>query len=363
MRSSLKLGRIAGIEIELHWTFLLLLAWVALASYQRAGGPAAGASVLFLLAVFGSVVLHELGHALVARRYGVRTQGITLLPIGGVARLERIPEKPSQELVIAAAGPAVTIALVAGLYAVLRASGTSVAPPQDAGNAVPMLAQLMWINVALALFNLLPAFPMDGGRILRAALAMRMDRARATDIAARIGKGFAIVFGLVGLFVTNNLLLVVIALFVWIGAATEAMAARIHVAVEGVPVSRIMATEIRTLAPEQPIAAAVEEVRAGFQDDFPVMSDHTVVGVLTRQSLLQALGQGRTDAAVADVMQRDFATVQADDPVDDALRSFENCRCRTLPVLRGRDLVGLLTLEKVGEFVSLQRLAATNSTK
>jgi Zn-dependent protease/CBS domain-containing protein len=356
MRWSWRIGRVAGIDLDLHATFLILLAWIGLAEYERLG-TALGAveGVVFTLGVFASVVLHELGHALTARRYGINTRGITLLPIGGVARLERMPDRPAQELAIAIAGPAVTVAIVTVLYLALRVTGMPTRPPTTVSGADwPFLTRLMWINVTLAIFNLLPAFPMDGGRVLRAFLAMRMDYARATDIAARIGKGFALVFGVLGLFVVGNPFLVLIALFVWISAAGEAMAAQLKTVVADVPVSQVMATDFRTLSPTDPLSVAIEHVRAGFQQDFPVTRDHEVTGILTREALLKTLSEGRDDIPVSDVMQRSFVAAEADEPLEKAMARLQDCHCRTLPVVRGRELAGLLTMEKIGEFVAIE---------
>jgi Zn-dependent protease len=212
MSWSWRIGRIAGIDVYVHFTFLLLLAWVGVEYYLAHGSLAEALyGVAFILALFGIVVLHELGHALAARGYGIRTRDITLLPIGGVARLERMPEEPRQELVVALAGPAVNVVMAVGIY-IGMALGQGLAPLGDVlsveGNFV---SQLFWVNVSLALFNLLPAFPMDGGRVLRALLAFRLDYVRATQVAARVGQGMALLFGFVGLFF--NPFLVFIALF------------------------------------------------------------------------------------------------------------------------------------------------------
>ena len=228
MRWSWKLGRVAGIDVFVHATFLILLVWTARAAYLPSGRSAAAASgVAFILTVFGVVVLHELGHALAARRFGIGTRDITLLPIGGVSRLERMPEDPRQEIRVALAGPAVNVVLAAGLYAglvVLRTGPFDRVSMMEGG----FLARLFWVNVSLALFNLLPAFPMDGGRVFRALLALRMDRVKATEVAARTGQALALLLGFAGLFF--NPFLVFIALFVWMGAAQEAAATQLQAA-------------------------------------------------------------------------------------------------------------------------------------
>ncbi len=222
MKWSWRIGRIAGIDVYVHATFLLLLAWVAISHYlenQRLADAAYG--LFFIITLFGIVVLHELGHALTARRFGIRTRDITLLPIGGLARLERMPEAPRQELLVALAGPAVNVALAGMLLAILAFTSELVALNDVKLVGGSFLANLVFVNVALAVFNMLPAFPMDGGRVLRACLAMRMDYVRATQVAANIGQALALMLGFLGLF-SNNPFLVFIALFVWMGAAQEA---------------------------------------------------------------------------------------------------------------------------------------------
>ncbi len=360
MRWSWTIARIRGINVDIHATFLILLAWIALVSYGQARTPgAAFAAVLLTLVIFASVVLHEFGHATVAAHFGIKTRSITLLPIGGVAHIERMPERPRQELAIAIAGPIVTIAIVVVLYAALRLTGHSTTASASLSAPWSFAAQTMWVNIVLAVFNLLPAFPMDGGRVLRAALAMRMSFAQATEVAARIGKVFALVFALAGLFVVGNPFLVVIAAFVWLSAAAEANAAQLKDTVGGVPVAKAMITDIRALDPGQPVSAAIEEVRAGFQHDFPIVHDHTVTGMLTREDLLGALAHGQADVPVSEVMHRDFAATTPDESIERAMERLRDCHCRTLPVMQGRDVVGLLTAEKISEFVMIASAART----
>jgi Zn-dependent protease len=224
MRSSLKVVSIFGIEVRIHLTFLLFLVWIWFSYYQVAGFAGAVQGVLFILALFACVLLHEFGHAFAARGFGIETPDITLLPIGGVARLNRIPDKPWQELVVAIAGPLVNVVIAGVLIFVIHTSATLEQLEYLENPRVELLAKLASVNVMLVLFNLIPAFPMDGGRVLRALLAMAMPYARATQIAAWIGQGLAVVFGIFGIF--GNPLLIFIAFFIFVGAQQEVAMAR-----------------------------------------------------------------------------------------------------------------------------------------
>ena len=361
MKWSWRLGSVAGIALYVHATFLLLLAWVAIGEYQSSRDAAAAFNgVVFVLAVFATVVLHELGHALTARRYGIRTRDITLLPIGGVARLERMPRDPKQELVVALAGPAVNVVIAAVLYLILRVTGGVPAVADSAAISEnflerAFLARLLAVNIWLVLFNLIPAFPMDGGRVLRALLAMRSgDYARATERAARVGRFFALVFGVLGLFVINNPFLVFIALFVWLGAAGEAAAAQTTASLEGVPIQRLMITDVRTIAPGDPLSRPVDLILDGFQQDFPVVENGTVQGMLTRSTLFKALRERGETALVRDVMARDFAHAGPTELADDVIGRLKESGGHALPVLRNGELLGVLTMDNVGEYVMVQ---------
>lgn len=360
MKWSWRIARVAGIGIYVHATFLFLLAWIAIAEYHTSGSVRAVVIALgYTLAVFVVVVLHEYGHALTARRYGIQTRDITLLPIGGVARLERMPRVARQEMLIALAGPAVNAVLAAlGLVAlrILRAPPT-IGEGADIGafTGAAFLAFLVQVNVWLGAFNLIPAFPMDGGRVLRAALSMRgRSYAEATETAARVGRGFALLFGIVGLFVVNNPFLVIIALFVWLAAAAEAAAVQRATSLEDVSIERIMIRDVRTLAPTDRLDHAVELILDGFQQDFPVVRDGEIVGVLTRGDLLRGLSEQGPASSVRDAMHRSFVVVQPDDPVDEVLDRLRACDCQVLPVVRGHELLGVLTLDNVGEYVMVR---------
>jgi Zn-dependent protease/CBS domain-containing protein len=351
---SWRIGRVAGIGIYVHLTFLILLAWVALSHFMATGSvEQALRGMAFIILLFAIVVLHELGHALTAKRFGIRTRDITLLPIGGVARLERMPDDPMQELLVALAGPAVNIVLAAALGAVLLASGgiESYANVMRVGGS--LLDQLFWVNVTLAVFNLLPAFPMDGGRVLRALLAMRMDYVHATQYAARMGQAMALLFGFLGLFA--NPFLVFIALFVWLGAAEEAAMVQMRSALDGIPVIRAAITNFQTVRSHDSLARVVDHILAGFQQDFPVVDDGHVVGVLTRSDLLAALARSRQETAVEEVMQREFETADPLEMLEPALARLRRCNCHTLPVVREGRLVGLLTMDNLSEFLMIRQ--------
>lgn len=351
MKGSLKIGRIAGIGVYVHWTFFLLVAWLLVGPVIE--GQPWGIAVVMLvtvLAMFGCVVLHELGHALMARRFHIQTRDITLLPIGGVARLERMPEDPFQELWVALAGPAVNVVIAAVLLPLVVLSvGLEMSfSTRILGSSI--LPNLLVLNVLMVLFNLLPAFPMDGGRVLRALLATRMDYLRATEIAARVGQAMAIGFGFLGL-IGGNPFLLLIALFVYLGAQEEARLVGMRTVFTGVPVRAAMITRFRTLAPGDTLRVATEELLAGTQQEFPVVEGGRPVGLLTRAQLLKALAEGGQDALVGDSMLRDCPVVNENAMLDATLQQMQAGGCTALAVVRGGEVVGLLTLENIGEMM------------
>ena len=363
MTWSLKLGKLLGIPLYVHWTFLLLLAFIGTRAYTTNGRDvgAAAESVAMVVAVFGCVVLHELGHALMARRFGVPTADITLLPIGGVARLQRMPEHPVQELLVALAGPAVNVVIAGLLFggmALANRSLDEVLPDGRflAGGAHP-LATLATINVLLVAFNLLPAFPMDGGRVLRALLAMRLPYARATRFAATVGQVMAILFAVAGLFVPGYFMLLLIALFVWIGAEGEARQVEERVNLRGARVRDAMVTDYQTLAPSDTLGHAAALLLAGTQHDFPVIDQdaHRPVGILTRKNLLDGLSRTGRDGVVADFASRNLGEADVDEPLIPALARLRKGEGPCLLVVDGLGRpLGLLTAENISELIMVR---------
>lgn len=361
MKRSLKIGSVSGIGIFLHWTFLLLIAALGAFYYVQSetiGGAVAGVGLI--LAVFLCVVLHELGHALTARRFGVGTRSITLYPIGGLARLQRIPSEPMKEFWIAIGGPAVNLAIAIVLGIVLLAVGGSFNPFTVRAPGSHPVASLMWINLALTGFNLLPAFPMDGGRVLRSLLAMRQDYARATQTAANVGQAMAILFGLFGLLSFNPVLLF-IALFVYVGAQQESQQAMYRAFTEGTPVRQAMVTRFASLRVDDTLDDAVDALLAGTDHDFPVVEDGRAVGLLRRKQLIEALSTYDRDTPVREVADQEFFTIHPGAPLDEVFQRMNEANCTTVPVEEDARLVGLLTLENVGELIMVSSALESHS--
>jgi Zn-dependent protease/predicted transcriptional regulator len=354
MKWQWKLGRFADIDVFVHATFLLLIGWVGYSQWleNRNWGDVFN-GILFILALFLCVVLHEYGHALTARRYGIKTRDITLYPIGGVARLERMPEKPVEELWVALMGPAVNVVIGAVLLLYLLAtkgltpiSGVSVASGS-------LFERLMIANFTLVLFNLLPAFPMDGGRVLRALLAMRIEYVRATQVAAFIGQGMAFVLGFIGLF--GNPFLLVIAMFVWIAASQEAGAVRVKNSILSIPVTRAMLTDYKTLSPRDNLSQVVAYILAGSQHDFPVVdANGRVAGILEQDAFMKALTEHGQSALVMDFIRRDLPEVDSYEMLEPVLTRLQESGTKTLPVTHGGQLVGMITMENITEFLMIR---------
>jgi Zn-dependent protease/predicted transcriptional regulator len=357
MRWSLKIVRIAGTEIRIHITFLLFLAWIGLTYYRTGGPPAAAQGILFMLAIFTCVVLHEFGHIFAARWFGIRTPDITLLPIGGVARLQRMPDKPWQELIVALAGPLVNV-VIAGVLVIILNNRTGLEDLEQLSRpGAALLPKLAVINILLAVFNMVPAFPMDGGRVLRAVLAMAMNYSRATQIAAWVGQALAVVFVAIGI-VTPNPLLILIALFIYLGARQEAAFVRLRDLSENLRVSEAMTTPVLSLPHDATLNQAIEAHLHTAQHEFPIVDrDGRVLGILTRDSLIAAFKRDGPTVPVVDVMLRNLPVVEPDDPFDKAFRLMQESNSPALPVVDPLGhLLGLITPENVGKMMLVKSL-------
>ncbi len=354
MRWSLRLGGYRGIDVFIHLTFLLLLGFLAWTAWLDSGSATAVLGGLaFILAVFACVVLHEFGHALTAARFGIRTRDIVLYPIGGVARLERMPEDPRQELAVALAGPAVNVVIALALLLWLQLTDAFVPVAEVGWVHGPFVERLMVVNVFLVLFNLIPAFPMDGGRVLRAALAMRLPYARATRIAAVTGQALAVVFGLVG--VLWNPFLLLIAFFVGIGASQESQQVMMKHALGGIPVPRVMLRTFATLGADDQLLRAVQLTLGSDQKDFPVLAEGRLVGILRHEDMLRVLQEVGPGARVSQAMVTGAATVDVRETVEAAFQRLATAGGRLLPVTdAGGEVVGLVTMENLGEFLRIQ---------
>ena len=353
MSWSLNVGSVAGTAIRIHVTFLLLLAWIFGVNYIAGGATAAWNGLVFIVLLFLCVLLHEFGHIFAARAFGIRTPDVILLPIGGVSRLERIPEQPRQELLVTIAGPLVNVA-IALILVFIGGADLSAQHLTALGSAgVSMIDRLAAVNLFLALFNLIPAFPMDGGRVLRALLATKLGYVRATEVAATIGQGVAFVLGFLGLFF--NPLLIFIAIFVYLAASAEAHLVATRAMSRGVPVTAAMMTQFATLTPDEHVNAAVETLLHTRQGEFPVVDgDGHPLGVLTRNDLIRALKAQGPQGRVADAMTGGIPTISKNRCLDDAFRLLQEKSAPAVGVVdASRRLIGLITPETIGEMLML----------
>ena len=351
MKSSINLGKIFGIDLKINVTFLILLIWVAFSSLLKGASPTdAVTEVLFIVALFGIVVLHELGHALTARKFGISTRDITLLPIGGVARLEKMPEDPKQELLVAIAGPAVNLVLAGILGIGLFVFGTFNQPVSLGMVESNLWVRLLTANVTLFLFNLIPAFPMDGGRVLRSLLSLRMGSVKATRIAANIGKGAALLIGIVGIFF--NPWLVLTAIFIWVGASSEAKATLLQEKVKGLEVQDAMISRFYQVEGNQPLGSVMAlSIQTG-QQNIPVTSNGHFIGIIRRQDLTNALQRygDRSPAYVA--IGSEPEALSPTMSLKDVLIKFTEDR--VLPVIEDGQLIGLITPDSIQQRMWLE---------
>ncbi len=356
MGNSFKIFSVRGIDIRVHVTFPLILIWSALQFGLSSSGGTSGAAfgVLATLLLFIIVVMHELGHSLAAQHYGVTVKQIVLLPIGGVAQLARIPEKPIQEFVIAIAGPLVNFILAivltfVGLWIGLRVGLAAMISAVGGFSLLGLFGYIFTSNLFLGLFNLLPAFPMDGGRVLRAVMAMKLDYARATSIAVTVGQILAWLLGLWG-FLQGNFFLIVIAIFIYMGAGHEGQTVQLRNALAGVSVDQAYSRDLEVLRPDSTLRDAVGLTLKTYQADFPICDGEKLVGVLTHARIVDALNSYGPDVPLAGVMITDFTPVKPDTVLFEAQQLLLEERLDALPVVDGTGrFLGLITTRDINE--------------
>ncbi len=354
MKSSLSLGRVSGITVSIHWTFLLLIAWIVIQNLRA--GAATGAilwTLLFVSSIFLCVVLHELGHAWAAQHYGIRTRDITLYPIGGVARLESIPRKPKQELVVALAGPLVNL-VIAGI--VLPWTAVSVLSEQEASLQLGpdnFMFAFAIVNAWLALFNLIPAFPMDGGRVFRAVLSFWMDRASATRVAASFGQVIAVGFIFLGFYI--NPFLIFVGLFIILGAQAEANYASTESLLEGHTVMDLTMREVPMIRPETTVDEMVHEILNTQKKNFVVADHMGVLGVVSLLDVVRALREKGDRIAVSECMQSIVLYLPGNMPVNEAIVKMQASGQGIALVKSGEEIVGMVDNDNLVEFVLVQR--------
>jgi Zn-dependent protease/predicted transcriptional regulator len=361
MKGSFKLGNIAGIGIFIHWSFSLIIAYIIYSNY-RAGHNTEQImwSVIFILSIFITVFLHELGHALAAKKYNIKTKDITILPIGGLARLERIPEKPSEELVVAIAGPLVNIALavITGLFVTIPDLKELTIQLKGGVNQSNFFLNFFIVNIWLAIFNLVPAFPMDGGRVLRAILSMKFERHVATNIAARIGQLLALAFIFIGF--NSNPFLIFIGLFIILGAQAELEMTKANFILKGIYVKDIVMKHYETINANDIVETAVKQLLNGQCKNFLVLSDGHPIGSLSRDEIIEALSNNGNKAAIDNVMNRDILKLNMKEPIEIAYQKMLANKNGLATVYDNQQFVGVLDVDNILEFIMIKNAQGNN---
>lgn len=356
MKHSLTLGRPFGIRISVHWTFLLIIAWIIFLNLQQgANTQEVIFSVLFILAIFICVVIHELSHSLTARRYGIPTKSITLLPIGGLADLQKMPEKPKQEFAVSVAGPLsnIAIALIITIALLITNNFNLSSYYFQSLTGKNFFIILMFANLMLAVFNLLPAFPMDGGRIFRSLMAMYFTREKATYVAMNIGKFFAFGLAILGVFV--NPFLIFIAIFIFIGAQKEYEQIRYTSVLTGYQVQDILMHEFTTLKEDETLRKAVDLLLDTPEQRFVIIDEENrVKGILTRNNIIQGLSEQGEDLKIRQVMNRYITTFEPQTSLEHAFQIMRNQRIAMVPIVENERLVGIIDMDNINEFIMVR---------
>ena len=351
MRWSVPIGRVSDITLRLHVTFLIFLAFIGYGGFMEEGLSGAGWAMAMLVSIFACVVLHELGHSIVAQQLGVQVKSITLLPIGGVAGLRNIPEHPWHEIAITLAGPMVNVVISCLLlpFTGIPSHLLFIEMPHDLQG---LLLTLVQANIMLFLFNCIPAFPMDGGRLLRALLALALPYRRATAIAAGIGQGLAILFVLIGL--KSSLWLVIIGAFIFMAAEGEGRMVRIRSLLHDLDVDEVMSHDFAVLSPDDPVARATELIYQTGQDDFPVVEDGRLLGIVSRPRLVETLNAQGPNAPVRFAVNPDVLVVSPDEKVSRVYEGILGDGQLSAVVMDAGKLVGVLSPENISRYLLVQ---------
>jgi len=348
MRWSFQIAKFFGIPIRVHITFFLLLIFIGLYGSRLQGARSGLFGIVSIILIFLCVIIHEFAHSLVARKYGVKIKDIILLPIGGVSEMEELPSQPKQEINVALAGPLTSIVLSLIFffaYRLLFPEAKAVNISIFQGN---LLLNLFAINLMLAIFNLIPAFPMDGGRVLRGILGLKMGLLQATRVAVGIGEFLAILFFFFGLFF--NPWLALIAVFIFLGAEGEKRATELKVEISDVPVRVAMLSNVEAISPDVTLSQVLEKICHGLQQDFPIMEGKEVLGILSRGTFFSALHNHSKETKVREIMSREFTSTSEDAPLSEAFQRMNSEKLSVLPVMQGKIFKGLISLEQIGKY-------------
>lgn len=360
MKGSFKLGKISGIGLFIHWTFSLLILFIVYVNYKSGQNLTQILwSILFILCIFSTVLMHELGHALTAKKFGIKTKDITLLPIGGLARLERMPEKPSEELLVAFAGPFVNIVLafITSWFITLPNTPEEMIGQLENGvNANNFFLNFYLVNIVLAIFNLIPAFPMDGGRVLRALLSYKLERHYATKIAARIGQVLALGFIFLGFF--SNPILIFIGLFVFMGAQIESEYTETKYMLKGYKVRDVLMKQYPTIDYNETLETAVKLMLDSQNKHFLVTKNGIPMGTLNREQIIEALSKKEEETELSSIIDKDLIMLQADSLLEDVFELVYKNKSTLMLVIENNQLIGTLDTENLLEFILIKEVKA-----
>lgn len=362
MKASLTLGKFAGIKVRIHWSFWLIIVWIIFLDISR-GNDITGMmwNVLFILSLFFCVVLHEFGHALTARKFNIGTRQITLLPIGGVASLEEMPENPWEEFLVAIAGPLVNVGIAIILYLIIPVESFLNQDPEALQESLSMVDSanflffLLAANIMLVAFNLIPAFPMDGGRVLRALLSTKLDRVKATQAASLLGQMLAFFFFIIGLL--YNPILILIAIFVWFGAQGENVMIQQMSLLKDHEVQDAMMTEFTELNPDNTVDDVVDLIIAGTERDFVVTDNGKAVGIVKHSDISNVLRNKGKNVPVREFMKTDFAELKAHEKLTDIYRKLRVSRNDFFPVVENGEIKGVIDMNNINEFMMFRSSA------